>query len=418
MSKLSRAPVQIYFFLYCWFWWLVVWVAIIFFRIIFFKALKTFFKKLFFPNRRRSVFYFEVFSPESAGNRYRTQKWVEILKQNNLKAKSAYVFEYREYLQLTTHQSSMPFFYMGFIWYRFWQILRSAFYDVVVVRRELLMFNDYGNLFFEKFLSAVHRVRILDYDDDLAAAKHEPRTISSFGKILLEHPQKFSASLKYYSHFFPGTNYLKDLLKQSNSEAKEENILVLPTCVDYDLAPKKIYEGRDKEIIIGWVGARSNLHNLQLMTNALNLLSAKYKFRLRIICDAPLPVAVLFPVEFVRWSAAVEINNLLALDIGIMPLENTLPQKGKCAFKLIQYMGLGVVSMATALTVNNEIISDGENGFLVPPDADWTPYFEKIFQQQIHFSEIGKRAAEKISEGYTFNSNKAKLISFLTNAIH
>lgn len=413
MSKISRAPVNIYFFLFFWFWWLVVWLNIFFFRIIFFKQLKRFFKQTFFPKRKRSIFYLEVFAPESAGNRHRTKKWVEILNQNNIKAKSAYVFEYREYLQLTSDQSSMPFFLMGFMWIRFWQIMRTAFCDVVIVRRELLMFNDYGNLFFEKLLSSIHTTRMLDFDDDIAAAKREPKTISSYGKLLLEHPTKFSASLKCYTQFLPGTNYLKELLKQSYPEVRDEKILVLPTCVDYDSVVKKNYAIISEELIIGWVGARNNLPNLHLIVNALNWLSSKYKFRLLIVCDAPFITPAFFPIDFIRWSEKFETENILRMDIGIMPLENTAEQKGKSAFKLIQYMGLGIVSMATALTVNSEIIEDNVNGFLVPADADWIPYFEKIFQSRNQFSEIGRKASEKITDCYSYSANKESFINFI-----
>ncbi|GDX52612.1 glycosyl transferase [Bacteroidota bacterium] len=302
---------------------------------------------------------------------------------------------------------------MGFMWFRFWQILRSAFYDIVIVRRELLMFNDYGNLFFEKFLSAIHAKRILDFDDDIATAKKEPRKISYYGKLLMEKSKKFSESLKRYTHFFPGTNYLNDLLKQSFTQAKSENCLVLPTCVDYDFLPKKNYSSMADELIIGWVGARNNLHNLHIITNSLNLLASKYKFRLLVICDSPFIIPAYFPIDFIRWNEKNEIENLLKIDVGIMPLENTMEQKGKCGFKLIQYMGCGIVSMATALTVNNEIINDGVNGFLVPPDADWTSYIEKVFQSRNQFAEIGKSAIEKILTEYSFNSNQSKLISFL-----
>ncbi len=415
MSRISSAFINFYFFLFFWFWWIVTWIVFFLFYIIFFKRIKKFIKKLFFSKRKKSIFYFEVFSHESAGHRYRTQKWVEILNQNNFKAKSAYVFEYREYLQLTSHQSSMPFFHMGFIWFRFWQILRSAFYDIVVVRRELLMFDDYGNLFFEKLLSSIHSTRVLDFDDDIAAAKREPKTISAYGKLLLEHPTKFSASLKCYTHFLPGTGYLKELLKQSFPDVKDENILVLPTCVDYDSVAKKNYTRISNEIIIGWVGARNNLNNIHPVVNALNWLSLKYKFRLLIVCDAPFIAPAFFPIDFIRWSEKLETENILRMDIGIMPLENTAEQKGKSAFKLIQYMGLGIVSMATALTVNTEIIEDNVNGFLVSADADWVSYFEKVFQSINQFAEIGIKASEKISDCYSYSSNKERLITFLTD---
>ncbi len=373
---------------------------------------------MFYPNKKLSVFYFEVFGPESAGNKYRTGKWRDILNANNFKTKSAYVFEYHEYLQLTSHASSMPFFLMGFMWFRFWQILQSAFYDVVIVRRELLMFNDYGNLFFEHLLFAIHAKRIIDFDDDIAAAKKEPRKISLFGKLLLEHPKKFSKSLKYYTHFMPGTNYLKNLAIQFHQDIKEEQMLVLPTCVDYNSEPKKNYSLTREEIIIGWVGTRSNAHNLNLIINSLNFLSSKYKIRLLVICNAPYIVPALFPIEFIRWEEKNEVSNLLKMDVGIMPLENTAEQRGKCGFKLIQYMGCGIVSMATALTINNEIIDDGINGFLVPPDADWTPYFEKVFQSRNQFPLIGKCAGEKIESNYSFSSNKDRVISFLKYAAH
>lgn len=415
MSGISKILINLYFFVFFWFWWIVVWIITLLFKILFFKQIKKTIKKIFFAKRKKSIFYFEVFAPESAGNKYRTQKWIEILNRNNFKVQSAYVFEYREYLQLTSEKGSMPFFHMGFMWFRFWQILRSAFYDIVVVRRELLMFNDYGNLFFEKFLSSIHSNRILDFDDDIAAAKKEPRIISTYGIFLLEQASKFSSSLKCYTHFLPGTNYLKELLKQSYPEVKNENILVLPTCVDYDSRTKKNYATNSNEIIIGWVGARNNLPNLHLVVNALNFLSSKYKFRLLIVCDAPFITPAYFPIDFIRWSEKFEIENILRMDIGIMPLENTDEQKGKSAFKLIQYMGLGIVSMATALTVNSEIIDEGENGFLVPADADWIPYFEKVFQSRNQFAEIGRKSSERITDCYSYSSNKGKFISFLSN---
>lgn len=417
MNKASGILLTIYFFIFFWFWFIITWICIVVLQILFFKSMKKLFKKLFSSQNKISVFYLEVFGPESAGNKYRTSKWVTELNSNNFKAKSVYVFEYHEYLQLTGHKGSMPFFLMGFMWFRFCQILQSAFYDVVIVRRELLMFNDYGNLFFEKLLKAVHAVRILDFDDDIAAAKKEPRKISLFGKLLLEHPKKFSISVKHYSHFIPGTGYLKVLLKQYLPEIEEEKILVLPTCVDYDHAPKKIYPAEHHEIIIGWVGTRSNAHNLNLIVNSLNLLSVKFKFRLLVICNAPYLVPANFPIDFIRWDEKNEISNLLKIDIGIMPLENTPEQKGKCGFKLIQYMGCGIVSMATALTINNEIIEDGINGFLIPPDADWTPYFEKVFQLPNQFPDIGNKAFEKILSGFAFSSNKERLFSFLKYAV-
>lgn len=413
MSKVSGVLLNFYFFIFFWFWFITTWILIVVFRIAFFKKCKNFVKKTFFSKRKISVFYFEVFGPESAGNKYRSHKWVEILNANKFKAKSVYVFDYREYLQLTSHKSSMPFFLMGFMWFRFLQILQSAFYDIVIVRRELLQFNDYGNSFFEKFLSAVHDKRILDFDDDIAAAKNEPKQISFFGKLLLESNRKFSSSLKYYTAFLLGSRYLKDLLIEWRPEIKDEQILILPTCVDYDNYPPKNYSGTNRQLTIGWVGAKGNLKSLIPLIPALNNLTRKYNFKLLVICDRPLDVPVQFPMEFIKWNQKYEVEQIHLIDIGIMPLANTKTQKGKCGFKLIQYMGCGVVSMATALTANNDIIDDGENGFLIPADDDWEIYFEKVFSLKNQYAEIGLKAYQKIKSIYSFNGQTNGLISFL-----
>ena len=407
MSKVSGALLNFYFFIFFWFWFLAIWIFILIFRIIFFKEIKLFIKKTFFPKRKCSVFYFEVFGPESAGNKYRSHKWVEILNANNFKAKSVHVFDYREYLQLTSHKSSMPFFLMGFMWFRFLQILQSSFYDIVIVRRELLQFNDYGNSFFEKFLSAVHNKRILDFDDDIAAAKNEPKQISFFGKLILESPRKFSSSLKYYTAFFPGSGYLKNLLIEWRPEIKEEQILILPTCVDYDKYQPKNYSEIKNQLIIGWVGAKGNLKSLLPLIPALNNLIRKYNFKLLVICDRPLDTQAEFPIEFIKWNQKYEVEQIHLIDIGIMPLANSKTQKGKCG------LGCGVVSMATALTANNDIIDDCENGFLVPPDADWEIYFEKVFSLKNQYAEIGLKAYQKIKSTYSFNNQTNGLVSFL-----
>jgi glycosyltransferase involved in cell wall biosynthesis len=316
---------------------------------------------------------------------------------------------------MTSNASNMPFFHMVFLWERYWQCLASIYYDEVIVRREILMFNDYGNLFFERLMATIHNSLILDFDDDIAAAKREPRTIGFYGKLLLESAAKFTNSFKYYNGFIPASGYLKQKFLSSKNE---NDILVLPTCVDYDKLTPKSYGQQTWELTIGWVGARNNLENILVVIPALNALADKYKFRLLIVCDAQLQGRTNFPIENIYWSEKDEITNLQKIDIGIMPLMVNDENKGKAGFKLIQYMGCGLVSLSTALTVNTEIVEDNVNGFLVPPDADWTPYFEKVFNSRENYSAISKAAFEKVKANYSFNAHTDKLITFLKNRIN
>lgn len=404
-----------YFILYFWIWFIIVSVLTLFFRLLQIKRLKKIISRR--REKNPSVLYLEVFSPQGAGNRYRTGKWVEILNQNEFKATFRYVVEYNEYLQMTSHPDSMVFFHMEFLWKRLLQCLLSMKYDIVIIRREILMFNDYGNLFFERLMFRLHPCLILDFDDDIAAAKREPRQISSYGKLLLEHPAKFSGALKYYNGFIPATGYLKQVLLQKLHGVKEVQILVTPTCVDYDQFPARTYSASSGELTIGWVGAKNNLGNVLQVIPALNNLATRYKFRLLIICDQPLMTSATFPIQHIPWNGQREVENIRLIDIGIMPLINDKESRGKAGFKLIQYMGCGIVSIATALTVNTEIIDDNINGFLVAPDADWTPVFEKVLLLRDKFPEIGKRAFEKIAARYSFTANKEPYIRFLHQQI-
>ena len=73
----------------------------------------------------------------------------------------------------------------------------------------MLIYNDYGRLFFEKYVRSMHYNLILDFDDDLEVAKMKTTSPSFFAKALMFQPDKFKYSLRYYHKFIVGSNYLK-----------------------------------------------------------------------------------------------------------------------------------------------------------------------------------------------------------------
>ncbi|MCB1023434.1 MAG: hypothetical protein KDB79_03535, partial [Acidobacteria bacterium] len=103
------------------------------------------------------------------------------------------------------HDTEDVRFYLIPLFRRIWQVWSSRDYNTVIVRRELLQYNDYGNLFLERLLLKIHPNVILDFDDDISAAKKEPRKITSlFGRLMLENGSKFTDSLKLYKKFIVG----------------------------------------------------------------------------------------------------------------------------------------------------------------------------------------------------------------------
>lgn len=68
-------------------------------------------------------------------------------------------------------------------------------------------------------------------------------------------------------------------------------------------------------------------------------------------------------MEVLPWTEATETQLIQKFDIGIMPLSDSLWERGKCGYKLIQYMACGVLVVASAVGVNKQIIQHGEMVF-------------------------------------------------------
>ena len=363
-----------------------------------------------------SILFLENFPLNNAGYQYRAKKWAELLNQNGF---------YCEVLTCATPEfdfsrawSSDEYFrfYVKNISLKFRHCIYARKFQTVVVRRELLMFNDYGNLFMEKFLLKIHPNVILDFDDDIAAAKNQPKKISNwYGKLLLEDGNKFNNSLKLYKRFIVASDYLKQKVLHENPCLEPIKVLVIPTCVDYDKYPGKHYPDRIEEITFGWIGGDHNYHLLDTIIPILDKLASNHKFKLLVIGGQLYKRNCNFEIEFQSWSLETEVANLYKIDVGLMPLKNNATAKGKGGFKLIQYMGLGIVSIANDVTINSQIINHENNSFLVRSEQDWFKAFYRILNNEFSLSEMGCRAKEKIHKHYTFAANLDKYMRFISS---
>ena len=365
-------------------------------------------------NASDGVLFLENFPIENAGYQYRVGKWKTEFEKNGLRCEVWTLIKDREEFDKLTESPSR--FMTIAMRKRFRQCIYSRRYNTVIVRRELLLYNDYGNLFMDRFLLKIHPNVILDFDDDISASKREPRTIVSiYGKLMGECGNKFNDSLKLYRRFVVGSNYLKGKVLSENKNIDDNAVLVMPTCVDYDEYPAKVYDGGATEIVLGWIGGNHNLHYLDMLVEQLNRLAADYKFKLVVVAGRDYEnTEAKFRIENQRWSLDSEKDLIRSFDVGLMPIEDNIVGRGKCGFKLLQYMGLGVVGVATNVTVNGEIIEDGKNGFLVKPDnSNWYEELKKVLSLQENLSDIGKIARRTVEERYSFSANVWRYMDFV-----
>lgn len=371
----------------------------------------------FIPKKKakieNSVLYLAAFFPENAGYHWRVKLWAELLEKENYKVDVLHALNEKEFYEYSKNSALFMFRFLNI---RFWQILKARKFKTVIVRREILLFNEYGNMFLEKMLRRFCSNLILDFDDDLSASKKQPKKINSlYAKLLLENGNSFRESLKYYDKFIVGSQYLKEYVI-THSNIKEKNIEIIPTCVDYDKYPAKIYKFDKKHIFtLGWIGGNHNYHLLQEIIPVLNKLASDYKFKLLVIGGKKFEAQTNFEIDFRRWSLETEIEDLMDIDVGLMPLKNNETSKGKGGFKLLQYMGLGIVGVAFNLTINKEIVTNYENSFLYSDNEELFLILSQILSNKFNLKNIGKKAKENIEKNYTFTANKVKYIDFIKN---
>jgi glycosyltransferase involved in cell wall biosynthesis len=115
-------------------------------------------------------------------------------------------------------------------------------------------------------------------------------------------------------------------------------------------------------------------------------------------------------VEVIPWSEDNEVELLHTFDVGIMPLFDTPWERGKCGFKLIQYMACSIPVIASPVGVNSEIVKHGEDGFLASTQEEWKEALLTLMQNSELGKKMGIRGKMKIEEKYCLKIVAPKLI--------
>jgi len=81
-----------------------------------------------------------------------------------------------------------------------------------------------------------------------------------------------------------------------------------------------------------------------------------------------------------------------------MPLSDNDWARGKCGFKILQYMGAGIPIICSPVGINKEIIKDGVNGFLADTLDDWYNKLSELIKNRYlreTFSKAGLSTVER-----------------------
>ena len=119
------------------------------------------------------------------------------------------------------------------------------------------------------------------------------------------------------------------------------------------------------------------------------------------------------PLEIRSWSEETEINDLQSFDVGIMPLPDEPWERGKCGYKLIQYMACGKPVVASPVGVNKQIVEEKVNGFLATTEDNWINALISLRDDQILRERMGTASRKKVEANYCLQITAPRLAELL-----
>jgi len=233
---------------------------------------------------------------------------------------------------------------------------------------------------------------VFDFDD--AIFLRRPRAVGAPPGRSPFRRAKFARSCRAASLVVAGNEFLADAARQH-----ARRVAVVPTPVDLERHAEGPPGSADGQVLV-WIGLPENLPYLELVRPALARLAAERPgLRLRVVSSRA-PAWPEVAVEHVPWSADGEAAALASADVGLMPLTDDDWSRGKCSFKLLQYMAAGLPCVASPVGMNREVVVDGETGLWAPTVEAWEAALRRLLDSRALRVALGAAGRELVRTSY------------------
>jgi glycosyltransferase involved in cell wall biosynthesis len=236
--------------------------------------------------------------------------------------------------------------------------------------------------------------RRIVYDVDDAIYFHKPRRLGEEPDRSWLRQYKFARTCRAADLVIAGNRTLASVAARSTSRVE-----IVPTPVDLDNYERAASSPRAAHTLV-WIGLPENLVYLEIVRPVLSRLAQRYPLmRLRVV-SSDFPDWPGIPIERVSWSQATESQSLLSAGIGIMPLTDDDWTRGKCAFKLLQYMAAGLPCVGSNVGANRDVVVEGLTGFLASTAAHWERALGSLLDDAALAARMGEAGRERVRQHY------------------
>ena len=332
---------------------------------------------------------------QSPDTRYRILQYVEAFRDYGIEVDHQSLLSDHLYrIYLAEGRSILKFFYYVWAYTKRLCLLIASLrrYHAVWILREL---GPIGPPFLEKLVFRLHRCVILDIDDAIFIPDEASQ---GFIHKRLRDFRKFEKTACGYRIVVCGNSYLADYFERLGAR-----VMIVPTVVRAGLYLSVQSKPADR-VRIGWLGTPTNHVHLEVIREAVKRLASRYDFELVVVgLNRPLNWDI-DNIQYVSWELPRELDYLGMFDVGVMPLLDFEFVKGKCAFKVIQYMAAGLPVVTSPVGANLEVVEDGVNGFLAETDDEWVDRLERLITDGNLRRRMGARGRETVAARYSLES--------------
>lgn len=351
------------------------------------------------------VLFLTKYDNSGASSRLRFYQYIEYLEERGIKVSTSSLFS-DEYVSCVGESKyKLIFSILKSYFHRFLFLFNMRQYDVIFIQAEI--FPKLPALF-EWLMSFINVKYIVDYDDAIFHNYDTSRNKSIISRLFLKN--KIDKVMLYSKLVVVGNDYLGERARKNN-----KNVLVIPTVVDYKRYIKKSNYDLNNEIVIGWMGSPSTQKYLLILKDVLLNLSNIYNLKIVLVGPNKKILDDLkgLNVHLLSWEEDLESEHINLFDIGVMPLVNDKWEKGKCGYKLIQYMACGVPVIASNVGVNSEIIHKSQSGYICDNENDWHESFIDLIENIDKRISFGNNGRCSVINNYSLQSKKDIMYSMI-----
>ncbi|MBD3343559.1 MAG: glycosyltransferase [Chitinivibrionales bacterium] len=232
---------------------------------------------------------------------------------------------------------------------------------------------------------------VLDYDD----AWFHRYNLQSNSLIVTLLGKKIDSLIRSADCVFVGSKYLYDYAESLRSDG----LVYLPSTVDtrrYSIIKKP-----QGPFTIGWIGNPQTATYIGRIQPVLDQFCERTGSRIVLVGAGTYnaaPFGIVLP-----WNECTEVEEINSFDVGIMPLADTPWERGKCGYKLIQYMACGKPVIASMVGENTSIVDHMINGYLVESESQWYEALSFLLANPKVAKAMGALGRTKVEKKYSLN---------------